>query len=136
MPARPATKVHDDETERTQVVAEVSVPLQRQGRPAVRHSTRPDLVARIVELASQGRGTIVVGDAGVGKTHLVNLVVPQLTAAGARIVTVTATAARRAMPLGALEPLLGDVDLLGASAARTGAAVLRSLRTVPDGGAE
>ncbi|NLF04534.1 MAG: AAA family ATPase, partial [Actinomycetales bacterium] len=115
-------------------MAEVSVPLQRQGRPAVRHSTRPELVDRVVELARTGRGVIVVGDAGVGKTHLVNLVVPQLAATGARVVTVTATAARRALPLGALEPLLGDVDLLGSSAARTARAIVASLRDVSDDG--
>jgi len=133
MPARPGTQDEDVTARRPRVVAEVSVPLQRQGRPAVRHTTRPELVDRIVELVRTGRGAIVVGDAGVGKTHLVNLVVPRLEEGGTRVVTVTATAARRAMPLGVLEPLLGEVGLLGTSAARTARAIVASLREMADG---
>jgi len=131
MPSRSRTTATQDEARSEHVVAEVSEPLQRQGRPAVRHSTRPELVDRVVEAVRTGRGSLVVGDAGVGKTHLVNLVVAKLHREGARVVTVTATAARRAMPLGALEPLLGDVDLFSTSIARTAATLVGNLGAVP-----
>src|SRR5690606_41465875 len=124
MPPRPGTTEAEG---RELVVAEVSVPLQRQGRPAVRHSTRPELVDKVVELALTGRGSLIVGDAGVGKTHLVNLVVPQLTKTGARVVTVTATAAPRAMPTGALEPLLGAAELHRAGEARAAGGLFEQL---------
>lgn len=110
------------------VVSEVSTPLQRQGRPATTHATRPELVARLGELVRTGHGALVVGDAGVGKTHLVNLVVGELVAEGAFVLTLTATAARRAMPFGALEPLLGDEALLGVGSSRVARAVVETLR--------
>lgn len=107
--------------------SEISKPLQRQGRPALDHATRPELVTQLADRARTGGGAIVVGEAGVGKTHLLNLVVGELVADGAFVITVTATVARRAMPLGALGPLLGH-EPLGSAPARVAAAVVAALR--------
>jgi DNA-binding CsgD family transcriptional regulator len=70
------------------------------------------LVAREAELAAarqavrQGRGAVLVGEAGVGKTAVAAAVADEVTAGGGRVVWVVATAAGRLTPFGALAPLL------------------------------
>jgi DNA-binding CsgD family transcriptional regulator len=70
------------------------------------------LVARDAELAAArqaaraGRGAVLVGEAGVGKTALAAAVADEVTAAGGRVVWVVATAAGRLTPFGALAALL------------------------------
>jgi len=70
------------------------------------------LVAREAELAAArhevraGRGAVLVGEAGVGKTALAAAVADEVAAAGGRVVWVVATVAGRLTPFGALAPLL------------------------------
>ncbi len=70
------------------------------------------LVARDAELAAArqaaraGRGAVLVGEAGVGKTALAAAVADEVSAAGGRVVWVVATAAGRLTPFGALAALL------------------------------
>jgi DNA-binding CsgD family transcriptional regulator len=68
-------------------------------------------------LAAEG-SALVVGDAGVGKTHLVTAVLAELRAAGPvapRVVTIAGSVAHGGLPLAPLEPLLGDAGLLAIS---------------------
>jgi DNA-binding CsgD family transcriptional regulator len=92
-----------------------------------------------------GRSVLVVGDAGVGKTHLVTAALAHLwtgtgTSPAPTIVSISGAAAPAGIPLGALEPLLGEgavaalgsfprtVEALGVflhARARGGAVILR-----------
>ncbi len=87
-----------------------------------------------------GRGVLVVGDAGVGKTHLVTSALTHLwlgsvTTAAPTVVSISGASAPTGIPLGALEPLLGDGALssLG-SFQRTVQMLEESLRTRARGG--
>ncbi|WP_028050784.1 LuxR family transcriptional regulator [Cellulomonas sp. URHD0024] len=126
-------------------VEDSSLPLPKL--PAVvqaHHSRRRTMLARPVvdqvraELAS-GRSVLVVGDAGVGKTHLVTAALGSLRLADEsvpHVVTISGASARGGIPLGALEPLLGDDALVSlGSVARTVDAVAASLRGRARGGA-
>lgn len=70
------------------------------------------MVARDAELAAarqatrEGRGVVLVGEAGVGKTALAAAVAHEVGAAGGQVVWVVATAAGRLTPFGALAGLL------------------------------
>ncbi|WP_456786612.1 LuxR C-terminal-related transcriptional regulator [Cellulomonas sp. P5_C5] len=87
-----------------------------------------------------GRSVLVVGDAGVGKTHLVTAALAHLwigtpTSPMPTVVSVSGAACPAGIPLGALEPLLGDVAIssLG-SFARAVDALADSLRARSRGG--
>ncbi|WP_426594395.1 LuxR C-terminal-related transcriptional regulator [Cellulomonas sp. McL0617] len=108
------------------------------------HGRRRTMLARPVvdqvrgEL-SVGRSVLVVGDAGVGKTHLVTAALSTLRFveddAVPHVVTISGASARGGIPLGALEPLLGDDALVSlGSVARTVDAVAASLRGRARGG--
>ncbi len=70
------------------------------------------MVARDAESAAArqatraGRGVVLVGEAGVGKTALAATVAEEVSAAGGQVVWVVATAAGRLTPFGALAGLL------------------------------
>jgi hypothetical protein len=70
-----------------------------------------DLVEIAVALHS-GAGSLVSGDAGVGKTALVSAAIDRLTSAGGSVARIVATAASRSMPFGGVAPLLPN-DLGG-----------------------
>lgn len=81
---------------------------QRRGAPDV---LRWEQASRLRAALEAGRGALVVGDAGVGKTHLVTSVLAELRAADAvapKVVTVAGSGAHGDLPFAALEPLLGD----------------------------
>ena len=87
-----------------------------------------------------GRSVLVVGDAGVGKTHLVTAALAHLwigtpTSPMPTVVSVSGATSPAGIPLGALEPLLGDVAIssLG-SFARAVDALADSLRARSRGG--
>ncbi|KQY23263.1 hypothetical protein ASD16_11955 [Cellulomonas sp. Root485] len=87
-----------------------------------------------------GRSVLVVGDAGVGKTHLVTAALAHLwigtpTSPMPTVVSVSGATCPTGIPLGALEPLLGDVAIssLG-SFARAVDALAASLRARSRGG--
>jgi DNA-binding CsgD family transcriptional regulator len=61
---------------------------------------------RVVAALAGGRGVVLVGDAGVGKTRLLAEAIERSEAAGRRVVTVRATRSSGSMPLGAFAPLL------------------------------
>lgn len=116
-----------------------SVPQQVQAHHSRRRTSllRPVVDQVRSELAS-GRSVLVVGDAGVGKTHLVTTALSILRLADGtapHVVTISGASARGGIPLGALEPLLGDDALVSlGSVARTVAAVAASLRGRAHGG--
>lgn len=136
--------VAGEEHPSTSTVTSLSLPLPKL--PAVvqpHHSRRRTMLARPVvdqvrsELA-EGRSVLVVGDAGVGKTHLVTAALSSLRVADEtvpHVVTISGASARGGIPLGALEPLLGDDALVSlGSVARTVDAVAASLRGRARGG--
>jgi len=92
--------------------------------------TRTEHVSRIRTALDDGRSVLVVGDAGVGKTHLLSQALRSTTAPVTRsVVTISGASARNGIPLAALEPLLGDDGLLAmGSFARTVGALAASLR--------
>jgi DNA-binding CsgD family transcriptional regulator len=61
---------------------------------------------RVVAALAGGRGVVLVGDAGVGKTRLLAEAIERSEAAGRRVLTVRATRSSGSMPLGAFAPLL------------------------------
>ena len=102
-----------------------------------------DLVARDVERDAAIRsvrfaaGTVIAGEAGVGKTSLAGSVADTLAERGVPVVRVLATAAGRAIPFAALGPLL-PVDARDFQPALVPGMVMRSLaglatRATPNG---
>jgi DNA-binding CsgD family transcriptional regulator len=71
---------------------------------------RDDDVDELIK-ALHGRGAIVWGAAGVGKTALVAAVANRIAEHGDQADWIVATAASQAIPFGALAPLLVDVDV-------------------------
>jgi ATP/maltotriose-dependent transcriptional regulator MalT len=70
-----------------------------------------------------GRGVVLAGDAGVGKTRLLVEAVERSTGSGTRVLQVWATRSSGVVPLGAFAPLL-PVDDTSASLARAREAIL------------
>ena len=91
-----------------------------------------DLVARDVERDAAIRsvrfasGTVIAGEAGVGKTSLAGSVADVLAERGVPVVRVLATAAGRSIPFAALGPLL-PVDLRDFQLALVPGMIMRSL---------
>lgn len=61
---------------------------------------------RVVGALAGGRGVVLVGDAGVGKTRLLGEAIERSEAGGRRVLTVRATRSSGSVPLGAFAPLL------------------------------
>jgi hypothetical protein len=91
-----------------------------------------DLVARDIERDAAIRsvrfatGTVIAGEAGVGKTSLAGSVADVLAERGVPVVRVLATAAGRSIPFAALGPLL-PADLRDFQPALVPGMVMRSL---------
>ncbi|NOX30993.1 MAG: AAA family ATPase, partial [Actinobacteria bacterium] len=60
-------------------------------------------------------GALVVGPAGVGKTHLVHSFLGEVAARGGRIETFVASQTTQQIPLGALSPVLAQAKLVNSS---------------------
>ncbi|CAA9249265.1 MAG: hypothetical protein AVDCRST_MAG41-1845, partial [uncultured Corynebacteriales bacterium] len=93
----------------------------------------PPLAARSTERAEavrcvrHGRGVVVVGEAGVGKTALATAVAEEVSGHVGAVLWTVATAAARPIPFGALAPLL-PADLAGVHPALVPNLVGRRLR--------
>jgi DNA-binding CsgD family transcriptional regulator len=66
--------------------------------------------ARIEQAVRHRGGAVIVGDAGIGKSHLARAVAARLRTRGARIELVLATEAASTVPFGALAGLLGPAS--------------------------
>ena len=60
-------------------------------------------------------GALVVGPAGVGKTHLVRSFLDEIAGRGGRIETFVASQTTQQVPLGALSPVLAQASLVNSS---------------------
>ena len=66
----------------------------------------------MLDAVRSGRNAVVIaGPAGVGKTRLLREVAGRVERAGQSIISLTGTPAGRAIPFGALAPILDDADL-------------------------
>jgi DNA-binding CsgD family transcriptional regulator len=81
------------------------------GSPFIGRQAELDLVAAAL---ATGRGIVLVGEAGVGKTRLLFEAVERATQMGTRVLQVRATRSSGVVPLGAFAPLL-PVDAAAAS---------------------
>jgi DNA-binding CsgD family transcriptional regulator len=90
------------------------------GSPFVGREAELDQVAAVL---AGGRGVVLAGDAGVGKTRLLVEVVERSTSPAVRVLRVRATRSSGVVPLGAFAPLL-PVDDTAASLARARDAIL------------
>ncbi len=89
---------------------------------------RVDQMRDLVNDLHDGRGALVWGSAGVGKTALAAAVAERVADEGAHVDWVVATGSTQAMPFGALAPLFADEINLRLPHAVVLAAVLRRLR--------
>lgn len=73
---------------------------------------RVNLLGQIRETLALGRGVVLRGPAGVGKSHLMAIALVEQAVAGRHVVTIAASEAAQNIPLGAFLPLLtrGIVD--------------------------
>lgn len=117
-----------------------TAPAERLGAIAHRTLVVRPLTEQVRTEVQSGRSVLVVGDAGVGKTHLVTAALAHLwigtpTSPMPTVVSVSGATSPAGIPLGALEPLLGDVAIssLG-SFARAVDALADSLRARSRGG--
>jgi DNA-binding NarL/FixJ family response regulator len=90
------------------------------GSPFVGRQAELDVVAAAL---AAGRGIVLVGEAGVGKTRLLAEVVERAAGSGTRVLQVRATRSSGVVPLGAFAPLL-PVDDTAASLAWAREAIL------------
>ena len=110
------------------------------GPRAHRTSVSRALAAQVGADLQAGRGVLVVGEAGVGKTHLVTAALGHLSDASATrrtptVVNISGASAPVGIPLGAFEPLLGDGALASlGSFTRTVEMLEGSLRARGQGG--
>src|SRR3954468_21137927 len=74
--------------------------------PLVGRATQRSMLVRAV---THGRGALIVGEAGIGKTRLATAVLDLLASKGWHIVRIHASDCIREIPLGALSPLLPTV---------------------------
>ena len=74
--------------------------------PLVGRGTQRSMLVRAV---THGRGALIVGEAGIGKTRLATAVLDLLASKGWHIVRIHASDCIREIPLGALSPLLPAV---------------------------
>ncbi|GAA4469058.1 LuxR family transcriptional regulator [Phytohabitans houttuyneae] len=88
--------------------------------PLVGRAAQRSMLLRAV---THGRGALVVGEAGIGKTRLATAVLDLLASRGWHIVRIHASDCIREIPLGALWPLLPAVRALEPSATTISAAV-------------
>ena len=72
---------------------------------------RDEEVAHVGALVRRGRGVLLAGPSGVGKTSLASLVGGDLESAGWTVVRVVASRTAATIPFGALAPLLTDAAL-------------------------
>lgn len=95
------------------------LPARGATHPGTRAAYTPESRLRVAD-AIRGallldRSVLVVGDAGVGKTHVVGRVLDDVARGAAQrplVVAVSGASARDGIPLAALEPLLGDDGLV------------------------
>jgi DNA-binding CsgD family transcriptional regulator len=73
---------------------------------------------RVADALATGRGVIVAGEAGVGKTRLLTESIERCEVAGMRVLKVRATRSSGVMPLGAFAPLLPFDDAASLAGAR------------------
>lgn len=85
---------------------------------------RVDELDRLTELIAQGAPVVVVGAPGVGKSRLVAEVADRAEAAGTVVTRILASEATRAIPYGALAPLLPNPPAQPRADAVHGAAVV------------
>ncbi len=86
----------------------------------------PEVVAHVADALADGRGVLVVGDPGTGKTAAVTQALAALRARrDVRVVTISGASARDGLPLAPLEPLLDGAASFGSFAG--------TLRAVSDG---
>ncbi|HJU98466.1 MAG TPA: ATP-binding protein, partial [Jiangellaceae bacterium] len=74
---------------------------------------RDEEVAHVGALVRRGRGVLLAGQSGVGKTSLASLVGGDLESAGWTVVRVVASRTAATIPFGALAPLLTPGAALG-----------------------
>lgn len=124
----------------TEVPSSTTVPTESPSAATRRTLVVRPLTEQVRAEVQSGRSVLVVGDAGVGKTHLVTAALAHLwigtpTSPMPTVVSVSGATAPAGIPLGALEPLLGDVAIssLG-SFARAVDALADSLRARSRGG--
>lgn len=122
------------------VVPSTTAPTESPGAVPRRTLVVRPLTEQVRAQVQSGRSVLVVGDAGVGKTHLVTAALAHLWIGTPRspmptVVSVSGATSPGGIPLGALEPLLGDVAIssLG-SFARAVDALADSLRARSRGG--
>jgi DNA-binding CsgD family transcriptional regulator len=60
---------------------------------------------------SEGRGVVIIGESGVGKTRLMNEMLESIAVAGGAVASVAATRAVASVPLGAFAHLLPPLDV-------------------------
>ncbi len=82
-------------------------PREAMHRPTV---ARREHLARGITAVETGPGVVICGDIGVGKTHLAHRVARSASMEGRKLIALSATAARRHVALGAIEPLLGPPE--------------------------
>ncbi|WP_309133553.1 LuxR C-terminal-related transcriptional regulator [Cellulomonas sp.] len=123
-PAGPATRVG---APRLPVTGPAAVLPEQRGPRRSTTVLHPEVVAHVADTLAEGRGVLVVGDAGTGKTAAVTQALAALRARlEVRVVTISGASARDGLPLAPLEPLLHDGAASFGSFAGT-------LRAVSDG---
>src|SRR4051794_34328452 len=83
---------------------------------------------RVVSALATGRGVVLAGDAGVGKTRLLAEALARVEAADGRLLSVRATRSSSVVPLGAFAPLLPVEDAAPSLPAARRAILARSGR--------
>jgi type II secretory pathway predicted ATPase ExeA len=80
-------------------------------RPTAPERIAPDgALARLEQAVRRGSGAVIVGDAGIGKSHAARTLANKLRTRGATIEYVLATEAASTVPFGALAGLLEPTD--------------------------
>ena len=100
--------------------------------PLVGRGTQQSMLVRAV---THGRGALIVGEAGIGKTRLATAVLDLLASKGWHIVRIHASDCIREIPLGALSPLLPAVRAPEPSSTTLSAALSGLSALVADAGA-
>jgi DNA-binding CsgD family transcriptional regulator len=91
-------------------LAASSVPAGGGRSPEPDVVSRRDVLARVEQAVRHRGGAVIVGDAGIGKSHIARAVAARLRTRGARIEIVLATEAASTVPFGALAGLLGPAS--------------------------
>ena len=76
------------------------------GSPSPAIVSRRDVLVRVERAVRHHTGAVVVGDAGIGKSHVARAIAARLRTRGARVEHLLATEAASTVPFGALAGLL------------------------------